>query len=371
LNLVYLVPGETGGMETYARELIPAMRNVEPGLRITSFVNREAYGTDGPWTELTQQVLVPVEARRRLEWVRGEQQLLPRLAARARVDLLHSLGSTAPGWGKFRRVVSIHDVIYRIYPEAHFGLKAKGMAVLVPLAARRSHRVIAPSQTTRNDLISLLGVPPAKIDVVLEGVGVPLATGPSEQELRARLALGDRTVVLTTSAMRPHKNLGRLLDALSLLPEERRPVLVLPGYSTEHESELRAHAAGVGVSQNVRFVGWVSPEELEGLYGVASCFVFPSLYEGFGLPVLEAMVRGLPVACSDRGALPEVVGDAALIFDAESPRSIADAIEELLQDEALAARLRRAGLERARRLTWTATAHATLRSYESALGSSS
>jgi glycosyltransferase involved in cell wall biosynthesis len=371
LNLVYLVPGETGGMETYARELIPAMRNVEPGLRITSFVNREAYGTDGPWTELTQQVLVPVEARRRLEWVRGEQQLLPRLAARARVDLLHSLGSTAPGWGKFRRVVSIHDVIYRIYPEAHFGLKAKGMAVLVPLAARRSHRVIAPSQTTRNDLISLLGVPPAKIDVVLEGVGVPLATGPSEQELRARLALGDRTVVLTTSAMRPHKNLGRLLDALSLLPEERRPVLVLPGYSTEHESELRAHAAGVGVSQNVRFVGWVSPEELEGLYGVASCFVFPSLYEGFGLPVLEAMVRGLPVACSDRGALPEVVGDAALIFDAESPRSIADAIEELLQDEALAAKLRRAGLERARGLTWTATAHATLRSYESALGSSS
>jgi glycosyltransferase involved in cell wall biosynthesis len=220
-------------------------------------------------------------------------------------------------------------------------------------------------------LISLLGVPPAKIDVVLEGVGVPLATGPSEQELRARLALGDRTVVLTTSAMRPHKNLGRLLDALSLLPEERRPVLVLPGYSTEHESELRAHAAGVGVSQNVRFVGWVSPEELEGLYGVASCFVFPSLYEGFGLPVLEAMVRGLPVACSDRGALPEVVGDAALIFDAESPRSIADAIEELLQDEALAAKLRRAGLERARGLTWTATAHATLRSYESALGSSS
>lgn len=369
LNLIYLVPGETGGMETYARELIPALRSARGDLEITTFLNREAYGSDGPWHEATAQVLVPVRARRRTDWVRGEQQLLPRLAARAGVDVLHSLGSTAPAWGRFRRVVTIHDLIYRIYPEAHFGLRSKGMAVLVPLAARRSHRIIAPSQSTRNDLIRLLGVPGMKIDVVPEGARAAGVEGTPEKDLRARYSLGDRTVVLTTSAMRPHKNLRRLLDAWMLLPADRRPVLVLPGYSTEHEPELRAHAAELGITDDTRFLGWVSPADLEGLFGLASCFVFPSLYEGFGLPVLEAMARGLPVACSDRGALHEVAVDAALIFDPESPRSIAAAVEELVHDASSRARLRAAGLERARRFSWPETARATLRSYEAALES--
>src|SRR5215208_4868799 len=139
LNLVYLVPGETGGMETYARELIPALLRERPDLRLTAFVNREAAETrDGPWHDLVPSVTVPVRARRRSEWVRGEQQFVPRLAGRAGVELLHSLASTAPGWGRFRRIVTVHDVIYRIYPEAHFGLRSSAMRLLVPLAARRS-----------------------------------------------------------------------------------------------------------------------------------------------------------------------------------------------------------------------------------------
>jgi glycosyltransferase involved in cell wall biosynthesis len=356
-------------METYARELIPALLDAEPDLRITSFVNREAPGSDGPWSELTDQVLVPVRARRRVEWVRGEQQLLPRLAARAGVDVLHSLASTAPAWGRFRRVVTIHDLIYRLYPEAHFGLRAKGMSLLVPLAARRSHRVIAPSESTRNDLTRLLGIRDDKIDVVLEGVGAEIRPGTPERDLRERYRLAGRPVVLTVSAIRPHKNLRRLLDAWALLPAERRPVLVLPGYPTEHTDELRTHAAQLGVADDVRFIGWVSSPDLEGLYGLASCFVFPSLYEGFGLPVLEAMARGVPVACSGRGALREVAGNAARIFDPESPRSIAEAVEELLRDTALIADLRTAGLERARKFTWAETGRATVRSYELALDS--
>src|SRR5215218_9534142 len=115
LNLVYLVPGETGGMETYARELIPALLAVQPGLRLTAFINREATDArEGPWHDLVPAVTVPIRARRRVEWVRGEQQHLPRLAREAGVDLVHSLASTAPARGKFRRVVTIHDVIYRI-----------------------------------------------------------------------------------------------------------------------------------------------------------------------------------------------------------------------------------------------------------------
>jgi glycosyltransferase involved in cell wall biosynthesis len=370
LNLVYLVPGETGGMETYARELIPALARERPDMRLTAFVNREAAEDGGgPWGDLVPAVTVPVRARRRIEWVRGEQQLLPRLAGRAGVDVLHSLASTAPAWGSFRRVVTIHDLIYKLYPEAHGRLRALGMAQLVPLAARRSHRVIVPSRATRDDLVRLLGISQAKIDVVPEGVGASSVAPADEHDIRTRHNIGDRQVVLTASAKRPHKNLARLLEALALIPTERRPVLVLPGYPTPYEAELRRRSAELGVASDTRFLGWVAPDELEGLYRLAACFVFPSLYEGFGLPVLEAMARGLPVACSDRGSLAEVAGDAALVFDPDAPEGIAEAIEILLLDPTRAATLRAAGLGRARLFSWDAAAKATLEVYERARGS--
>ena len=366
LNLVYLVPGETGGMETYARALIPALLEERPGLRVTAFVNREADEAGGPWRDLVPSVRVPVCARRRVEWVRGEQQLLPRLAARAGVDVLHSLGSTAPAWGRFRRVTTIQDVIYRVHPDAHAGLRARAMGVLVPLAARRSHRVLVPSRNTRDDLVRLLGVPESKVDVVPLGVDPPPAVTADEGETRARLGLGGRAVVLSPSAKRPHKNLARLLEAWALLPPER-PLLVLPGYPTAHEEELRRQASHLGVDGDVRFLGWVDGADLEALYRLAACVVFPSLYEGFGLPVLEAMARGVPVACSDRGSLKEVAGDAALVFDPESPRAIADAVATLLGSAGEAARLRTAGRERAGRFSWRETARGTIAAYERAL----
>src|SRR5437588_7469742 len=172
LNLIFLVPGETGGMEIAARELIPALLSqAPPGVRFTAFVNREAAAAGGPWGELLPSVTVPVSARSRVQWVLGEQTLLPRLAARAHVDLVHSLASTAPLRGRFRRVVTVHDLIYARYPEAHAGLRAKGMQVLVPAAARRSHRVIADSQSTARDLVSLAHVHAARIDVLPLGLG--------------------------------------------------------------------------------------------------------------------------------------------------------------------------------------------------------
>ena len=312
-----------------------------PDLRLTAFVNREAAEAGGgPWGEIIPAVTVPVRARKRVEWVRGEQQLLPPLARRAGVEVLHSLGSTSPAWGKFRRVVTIHDVIYKLYPEAHSKLRAVGMAQLVPLSARRSHRIIAPSHATRNDLVRLLGVPEEKVDVVLEGVGASRVEAATEDDLRARYELGNRRVVLTASAKRPHKNLGRLLEALALIPVERRPLLVLPGYPTPFEAQLQARASELGLQSDTRFFGWVPEADMEGLYGLAACFVFPSLYEGFGLPVLEAMARGLPVACSGGGSLAEVARDAALIFDPLRPETITDAIEKLLTDKSLADRLR-------------------------------
>jgi glycosyltransferase involved in cell wall biosynthesis len=389
LNLIYLVPGETGGMEVVARELIPELLAAAGrlgdgseasgsriggsgrGLRFTAFINREAAAAgDGPWGELLPAVTVPVNARRREQWVLGEQALLPVLAARARVDLVHSLASTAPAWGPFRRVVTVHDLIYARFPDAHSGLRDRGMRVLVPLGVRRSARVIADSLSTRADLIELLGTPPERIDVAPLGFGVPPRAQPLEAgATRARFRLGERRVRLSLSAKRPHKNLLALIDALARIPAERRPLLVLPGYPTWHEAELRERAAALGVLNDVRFENWVTGEELEGLWALADAFVFPSLYEGFGLPVLEAMHRGVPVACADASSLPEVAGDAALLFDPRDVAAIAASIERLLEDPALARSLRTKGLARVREFTWARTARLTLDSYARALSS--
>jgi glycosyltransferase involved in cell wall biosynthesis len=370
LNLIFLVPGETGGMEVVARELIPAMlAAAPPGMRFTAFVNREAAAAGGgPWGDLLPAVTVPVSARSRPQWVLGEQTLLPRMASRAGVDLMHSMASTAPLWGSFARVVTVHDLIYARFPEAHSGLREKGMRVLVPGAARRSDRVIADSHSTRDDLVDLLGIEAERIDVVPLGLGAPVrARAMAEDRLRERLGLGERRVLLSLSAKRPHKNLAALIAAMALLPEEGRPVLVLPGYPTWHEAELRERAESLGVGEDVRLMGWLAEEELEGLWAIAEAFVFPSLYEGFGLPVLEAMARGVPVACSDASSLPEVAGDAALLFDPREVAAIAAALTRLLEDTDLRGRLRALGRERVKLFSWERAARLTLASYARAL----
>jgi glycosyltransferase involved in cell wall biosynthesis len=369
LNLIYLVPGETGGTEVVARELVPELVSARPEISFTLFVNREtAESSDSFFRDVAPVVTVPVRARRRVEWVRGEQTLLPRLARRAGVDLVHSLANTGPARGRFRRVVTIHDLIHRVHGEAHFGLRGLGMGMLVSLAARRSDRVIADSASTRDDLVRLLGLDSSKIDVAPLGVGSAASVTPvPEAELRRKLELGNRRIVLSLSAKRPHKNLIRLLEALALIPAEDRPVLVLPGYPTPYEKELRERARRLAVADDTRMLGWLPAAELEGLFAAAACFAFPSLYEGFGLPVLEAMARGVPVACSDRGSLAEVAGGAAELFDPEDPRSIAEAIQRVLSDPAHADRLRVAGRDQAARFSWKRTASETLASYERAL----
>jgi glycosyltransferase involved in cell wall biosynthesis len=371
LNLVFLVPGEIGGMETYARELIPRLLEERPDLRLTAFVNREAAeARNGPWGDLIPSVTIPVHARNRVEWVMGEQRYLPRAAALQGVDLVHSLASTAPAWGPFARVTTIHDLNYRTVPDTHVGLRALGMRALVPLAARRSDRVIADSQSTADDIARYLGTPGGKVDVVPLGTGVTYDGDPMpEPELRAKHDLGERPVLLTVSAQRPVKNHGTLIDALATIPAERRPLLILagPSYDDDFGRELRRRAERGGVAADVRWLGWTDEAELEGLYALAAAFVFPSLYEGFGLPVLEAMQRGVPVACSDRSSLPEVAGDAALYFDPTDAGSIARAIEEILGDPAEAELMRAAGRAQAERFTWSATARGTLASYDRAL----
>lgn len=370
LNLIYLVPGETGGMEVVARELLPELIKAAPGVRFTAFINREAAAAkDGPWGEILPAVTVPIKASSRAQWVLGDQALLPPLARRHRVQLMHSLASIAPAWGPYRRVVTVHDIIYARFPETHAGLRDLGMRVLVPAAVKSAHRVMVDAHSTKEDLVRMLGADAGKIDVVALGLGAPRRHTPAPAAaVRERLGLGAREVILSLSAKRPHKNLSTLIRALAAIASERRPLLVLPGYPTAHEHELRRLAADTGVGADVRFLHWISAADLEGLWGLSRVFVFPSLYEGFGLPVLEAMDRRVPVACSNASSLPEVVGDAALLFEPHEVAQVTDAIERLLFDPALRETLIARGAARVEQFTWQRTARGTLDSYARALG---
>ena len=183
-----------------------------------------------------------------------------------------------------------------------------------------------------------------------------------EEELRQGLGLGTAPIVLSVSAKRPHKNLERLIDAVAAIETEPAPILVITGYPTAYEEGLRAQAGS-----RVRLAGWVDDATLAGLYRMAICLVFPSLAEGFGLPVLEAMRRGLPVACSNASSLPEVAGEAALYFDPTDTASITAPWIGSMGDRRCASSSAHAGEEQARKFSWSATAARTLESYQRAL----
>jgi glycosyltransferase involved in cell wall biosynthesis len=394
LDLLYLIPGQTGGRETYARELVPTMQRHDPALELVAFVNRDA----GPHlaAELgprVRAVTLPVSARSRAQWALGELALVSIAASRARVDVLHSLANFAPPWGHFRRVVTIHDLQYRAVPELLSPANRLATSALVSLAAHRAQRIIAVSSAGADEIVSGLRIARARIDVVPNGVRIPpAAAGPGaatpsppvatagltpsppsapslpspSDDLLTRLRPDARPLALAVATNLPHKNLPALLDALALIPSAERPLLAIAGHDTDGV-RLQAQASAAGVGEDVRLLGHCSTVELDSLYTLAACLVLPTLHEGFGLPVLEAMARSLPVACSDIPALREVGGSAALYFDPRAPSQIAAAITELIADTGLAGRLRELGRAQASRFSWAAAAAGTLESYRRAL----
>jgi glycosyltransferase involved in cell wall biosynthesis len=372
LNVLHLVPGETGGSELYARRLVGALALLPDGPPLTLFAAHEAMDSLAAeeWAGSVELVGLPVRARSRVRRVLAEQALLPRAVRRSGAALLHNLFTTAPALPSVPQVTTVLDVIYRRFPETHGRLYAAGMRLLVPLATRRSRRVLTLSESSKADIVRLLHVPAAQVDVTPLGPGLePRDDFVDEAELRRRLELGARPLLLTVSAKRPHKNLRRLIDAVARLDDP--PMLVLPGYETGFEPGQREHAQRALGEEGARFLGWVDDATLEGLYRAATALVLPSLAEGFGLSVLDALLRGVPVACSDTSSLPEVAGDAAVYFDPEDVEAIADALRRVLGDEKLRRLLRIAGPEQARQFTWERTARATVESYERALSNRS
>jgi glycosyltransferase involved in cell wall biosynthesis len=360
-NLLHLVPGETGGAEMYARRLLPALREADPELEMTLFLGGAAAEED--WGDGVEVVRLRFDPRSRVRRVLAEQTLLPRAVREASPDLLHNLFNTAPVLPQVPQVTTIHDLVFKRYPES--GLLAKGVEVVVPLAARRSTRIVTDSDASKSDLMRFLDVAGEKVDVAPLGPGLPAdAVGPPEPELRRSLELGEAPLVLSVLARRPHKNAERLIQAFAGVPEG---VLVMPGYETGHEETLERRIDEAGLGGRVHLLGWVDDATLDGLYRAADCFVFPSLAEGFGLPILEAMLRGTPVACSNATALPEVAGEAALLFDPLDVEAITVSVRRILEDRELSDRLRAAGRERAKRFTWDETARRTLDCYRKTL----
>jgi glycosyltransferase involved in cell wall biosynthesis len=369
LNLIFL-GDRAGGAGRYARELPGALLAAEPKTEIDVFISNDAPADlcEEPWFEDVRLVKLPITMHGPPLHVPAEYVLLPALAAARRLDVLHSPANTGPALTPgVRSVVSVLDLIWLHRPEEWESSPRvhRTMRRRVQHAVRRADRVFAISHAAADDLAKTLGLERERIDVTPLGARASQAQATPADVLRARLDLADARVVLCVAQKRPYKNLHRLVRALPALAPD--VMLVLAGAPTPHEQQLRELAAELGVAQRVRFPEWLSEEQLEGLYALCSLFALPSLIEGFGLPVLEAMLRGAPVACSNTSSLPEVAGDAALLFNPERQEEVDGALRRLLDDRALAQRLRIRGRERAARFTWQQTGVASLAGYRRAL----
>jgi glycosyltransferase involved in cell wall biosynthesis len=286
------------------------------------------------------------------------------VALARRLDVLHAPANAgAVRVPRIPSVVTLHDVIWRHAGE-DWGPPAALRAmerVTVPVA-RRADRLLADSHAAARDIVAELGVAPERIDVVPLGVRLPdpaRAVTP-EAELRARLGLGTGPVLLCVAQKRRYKRQDVAIRALAALGDPAAR-LVLPGAPTPWEAELRGLAAELGVAGRVAFPGYVSEEDLEGLYALAAGFVLASEHEGFGLPVLEAMARGVPVACADATSLPEVAGDAAELFAPGDVAGAAQAVERAIAAGGERGRARAAGF------SWARTAAETRAVYEELL----
>jgi glycosyltransferase involved in cell wall biosynthesis len=362
-----------GGVGRYALELPGALLAAEPATEVYVFISRDAPAElhNSSWALDVRWVTLPVGLQGPPVHVAMQFAGLPPLALGRRLQVLHSPANTGPVITPgLASVVTLHDLIW-LHRAAEWEASTRAhraMRLLVRHCVRHADRVLSDSIATAEDIELTLGVPRERVGVARLGVRAPGAQTPRAPQavVRSRLGIADQRVLLCVAQKRPYKNLATLVRALSEL-EDSDVVLVLPGSPSAYERELRALAGELGVADRVRFPDWLSDAELEGLYALASAFVLPSLIEGFGLPVLEAMARGVPVACSNLSALPEVAGDAALLFDPHSQEQVTQAVRRLLDDRALAERLVARGFERVAEFSWKRTGEETLAAYRRAI----
>lgn len=298
----------------------------------------------------------------------GEQRLAFNRALVANANVWHSPYYALPFGLSIPSVVTLADLTPLVLPgEMPSGFKRVVYRALNAMAARRARAIITFSRASRLDLGRVLHIPRAKIFVVPLAADETFSPAPMLEIERVRAALGlPQIYVLYLGSNKPHKNLPRLVEAWAQV--EHNAVLVIAGAWDERYPEAKTIAARLGLGERVLFRHAIAERDLPALISGARLFVFPSAHEGFGLPPLEAMACGAPVACANASSLPEVVGDAAQLFDPYAAADIARALSNVLGNENLRATLRERGAERARQFSWERVARETMRVYEQVAG---
>jgi glycosyltransferase involved in cell wall biosynthesis len=372
INSLFLIPEGVGGSETYLRNVIRALPALDPDIAYTLFTNRENAGSfDVPPGANLREIPCPVRAVRRPERLAYEYAILPIRAQRQHVDVLFSPGFTAPARCSYASVVNILDMQPEDMPENFTPLYHLVHTRLMRRAARSAAHVLTLSEHAKRRIVAVYDIPPERITVSHLAAEPIYFTRVSPEEIaRVRQTYGIRSpYILSVATLHPHKNLDALIDAVVALRQasDRDVQLVLVGLRGNAAATLREKIRAAGIEDVAVMTGWVPDADLPPLYQAATVYVLPSRYEGFGIPVLEAMASGTPVITTTAASLPEVAGDAALLVDPDDRAALAGALRRVLDDAALRDDLIGRGQERARRFTWRATAEATLSAFEKAM----
>lgn len=348
---------QRAGIGRYARELVRGLARLDQSNCYLLFVPRDAYpdliDLEFPpnftirRAPLTERVLAAL-------WQRAGVPL-PIEAFLGRVDVLYSPDFLLPPTRARRTIVTIHDLSYLRVPECFPPTLKSYLDRAVPRSLRRADLVLADAQSTRNDLLELYGVSPERVQVLYSGVdkrfspNIPM----NEQErVRSKYDLHSR-YLLSVSTIQPRKNYVRLIQAFSnMKPQTPNLRLLISGGKGWMYEEVYSTVEKLGLGDRVLLPGFAAEQDLPALYAMATLFVYPSLYEGFGLPVAEAMASGVPVVCSNASSLPEVAGSAALYFNPLDVRAMQDAIERALDDESMRKDLRQKGLDQVQQFSW-------------------
>jgi len=357
----HAVGSHLGGNETYIRNVIRSLGDVDRGGDYTLFM-----------TDAGLRESIPGAERMRRVAVRPHNPLLripvsfPLALARERIDVVH-VQYVAPPLCPARIVVTVHDIAYDRHPELFTRAEVARFRLLVPLTVRRAAAVLTVSEFSKRDIVRRYLVPPERVIVAPDAADPmfqPIHDEVRLDAVRQRYGTGDE-YILCVGNLQPRKNLRALIDAYVRLRRAgaTRRRLVLVGRKAWLHDDIFAAARDSGYADELVFTGYVPDIDLVALYNAAAVFVYPSLFEGFGLPPLEAMACGTPVICSNTSAFPEVVGDAALTVDPRDPKALASAIATVLRDTDLRASLAAAGLRRAAHFSWDSTARTILGAY--------
>ena len=352
VDLLYFT-GKRGGTETYLRQVVTRLPNLMPGVRFHAVTNR--VGDERVRGFFPGDVTcVRAVGEDVIAWPLGEVFAVQRVAARVGASAVWCPANVGPQRGKVPVVLTLHDVIYHSARSRGIaGAKRRVVARLIAGTARSAAAVMTDSEAAADEIVRYIQLDREAIDVVLLGAEPPTPVAVSDNALEGLGMVSGRPVLLSTGNRMPHKNFDGLLRAIAAMPARMRPLTVITG--SHGEDPLKRIVDELGLADDVLLLGWVTKEQLEALYQVASVYACPSLVEGFGLPVIDAMSRGCVVVANDVAVLREVGGDAARYADATSPTDFAAEITAALADEQRAERVGR-GRSYAAEFTWDRTA---------------